>query len=169
MIKVRINHQIKAAELRIIAENGENLGVLPLSQALIEAKNRELDLIEVSPNAIPPIGKIMDYGKYQYDEKKKNKIAKTRSQTSEMKTVQVKIGTGDHDLELKAKRVSEWLSEGNRVKIDLYLIGRAKYMDIKFLRERLDRILKLITVEYKISQEPIRGPKGLALVVERKS
>ena len=169
VIKVRINHQIKAAELRIIAENGENLGVLPLSQALIEAKNRELDLIEVSPNAIPPIGKIMDYGKYQYDEKKKNKIAKTRSQTSEMKTVQVKIGTGDHDLELKAKRVSEWLSEGNRVKIDLYLIGRAKYMDIKFLRERLDRILKLITVEYKISQEPIRGPKGLALVVERKS
>ncbi|MEK9177994.1 MAG: translation initiation factor IF-3 [Patescibacteria group bacterium] len=169
MIKVRINHQIKAAELRIIAENGENLGVLPLSQALIEAKNRELDLIEVSPNAIPPIGKIMDYGKYQYDEKKKNKVAKTRSQTSEMKTVQVKIGTGDHDLELKAKRVSEWLSEGNRVKIDLYLIGRAKYMDIKFLRERLDRILKLITVEYKISQEPIRGPKGLALVVERKS
>ncbi|MEK7501757.1 MAG: translation initiation factor IF-3 [Patescibacteria group bacterium] len=169
VIKVRINHQIKAAELRIIAENGENLGVLPLSQALIEAKNRELDLIEVSPNAIPPIGKIMDYGKYQYDEKKKNKVAKTRSQTSEMKTVQVKIGTGDHDLELKAKRVSEWLSEGNRVKIDLYLIGRAKYMDIKFLRERLDRILKLITVEYKISQEPIRGPKGLALVVERKS
>ena len=169
MIKVRINHQIKAAELRIIAENGENLGVLPLSQALIEAKNRELDLIEVSPNAIPPIGKIMDYGKYQYDEKKKNKVAKTRSQTSEMKTVQVKIGTGDHDLELKAKRVSEWLSEGNRVKIDLYLIGRAKYMDIKFLKERLDRILKLITVEYKISQEPIRGPKGLALVVERKS
>lgn len=168
MIKARINHQIKATELRVITEDGENLGVLSLSQALIEAKNRELDLIEVSPNAIPPIGKIMDYGKYQYDEKKKAKVAKTRSQTSEMKTVQVKIGTGDHDLELKAKRVSEWLSEGNRVKIDLYLIGRAKYMDIKFLRERLDRILKLITVEYKVSQEAVRGPKGLALVVEKK-
>ena len=168
MIKARINHQIRAAELRVITENGENLGVLSLSQALTEAKNRELDLIEVSPNALPPIGKIMDYGKYQYDEKKKAKVAKTRSQTSGMKTVQIKIGTGDHDLELKAKRVSEWLSEGNRVKIDLYLIGRAKYMDIKFLKERLDRILKLITVEYKVSQEAVRGPKGLALIVEKK-
>jgi translation initiation factor IF-3 len=169
VIKVRINHQIKAPELRVITEDSENLGVIPLSQALIEAKNRGLDLIEVSPNAVPPVGKIMDYGKYQYDEKKKAKVSKSRSQTSEMKNIQIKIGTGDHDLELKAKRVSEWLSEGNRVKIDLYLTGRAKYMDIKFLKERLDRILKLITVEYKISQEPIRGPKGLALIVEKKS
>lgn len=168
MIKVRVNHQIRAPELRVIAEGGENLGVLTLSQALVEAKKRGFDLIEVSPNATPPIGKIMDYGKYLYDEKKKMKISKARAQTSETKNIQVKIGTGDHDLGLKAKRVSEWLSEGNRVKIDLYLVGRAKYMDIKFLRERLDRVLKLITVEYRVSQEPIRGPRGLALVVEKK-
>jgi len=168
VIKVRINHQIKVSELRVITEDGDNLGVLSLSQALIEAKNRGLDLIEVSPNATPPIGKIMDYGKYQYDEKKKAKISKNRSQVSEMKSIQVKIGTGEHDLELKAKRVSEWLSEGNRVRVDLYLVGRAKYMELKFLKERLDRILKLISVEYKVSQEPIRGPRGLALVVEKK-
>jgi translation initiation factor IF-3 len=168
VIKVRVNHQIRAPELRVIAEGGENLGVLTLSQALVEAKKRGFDLIEVSPNATPPIGKIMDYGKYLYDEKKKMKISKARAQTSETKNIQVKIGTGDHDLGLKAKRVSEWLSEGNRVKIDLYLVGRAKYMDIKFLRERLDRVLKLITVEYRVSQEPIRGPRGLALVVEKK-
>lgn len=168
MIKVRINHQIKAPELRVITVEGENLGVLPIGQALNEARNRGLDLIEISPNAVPPVGKIMDYGKYQYDEKKKVRESRARTQTSELKVIQVKIATGDHDLELKAKRVSEWLSEGNRVKIDLYLVGRAKFMDLKFLKERLERVLKLITVEYKVSQEPTKGPKGLAVIVEKK-
>jgi translation initiation factor IF-3 len=110
----------------------------------------------------------MDYGKYLYDEKKKTKVAKEKTVVSELKIVQVKIGTGDHDLELKAKKVSEWLAEGNRVKIDLFLIGRSKYMDIKFLKERLERIMKLITVEYKVSQEVTKGPKGLSLVIEKK-
>lgn len=168
MIKVRINHQIKAPELRVITVDGDNLGVIPLSQALIEAQNRGLDLIEISPTATPPVAKIMDYGKYLYDEKKKAKDSKSRIQISEIKNIQVKIGTGEHDLELKAKKVGEWLAEGNRVKVDLYLVGRAKYMDIKFLNERLDRILKLVTVEYKISQGPIRGPKGLAVILEKK-
>jgi len=168
LIKVRINHQIKAATLRVITADGENLGVLSLSQALTEAQNRGFDLIEVSPLANPPVAKIMDYGKYQYDEKKKTKATKSRVVTSEMKSVQVKIGTGEHDLELKAKRVSEWLAEGNRVKIDLYLIGRAKYMDFNFLKERLERIMKLITVEYKVSQLPLKGPKGITVIVEKK-
>ena len=100
--------------MRVITVDGENLGVLPISKALEEARNRGLDLIEISPNATPPIGKIMDYGKYLYDEKKKVKIAKSKVQTTELKTVQVKIGTGEHDLNLKAKRVSEWLTEGKR-------------------------------------------------------
>jgi translation initiation factor IF-3 len=82
--------------------------------------------------------------------------------------VQVKIGTGEHDLELKAKRVSEWLGEGNRVKIDLFLIGRSKYMDLNFLKERLDRIMKLVTVEYKVAQDVVKGPKGLSIVIEKK-
>ena len=154
--------------MRVITADGENLGVLPISKALEEARNRGLDLIEISPNATPPIGKIMDYGKYLYDEKKKTKSAKTRTVTTELKTVQVKIGTGEHDLNLKAKRVSEWLGEGNRVKIDLYLVGRSKYMDFKFLKERLERILKLITVDYKLAQEAVKGPKGVTIVVEKK-
>jgi translation initiation factor IF-3 len=167
-MKARINHQIKAPEMRVITAEGENLGVLPTDKALSEARARGMDLIEISPNAVPPIGKIMDYGKYQYDEKKKSKVAKTKSKTSELKTVQVKIGTGEHDLELKAKRVSEWLSEGNRVKIDLYLVGRSKYMDFNFLKERLERIYKLITVEFKVAQEAVKGPKGLTVYVEKK-
>ena len=154
--------------MRVITVDGENLGVLSLDKALTEARNRGLDLIEISPTAVPPVAKIMDYGKYQYDEKKKTKVAKAKTQTSELKNVQVKIGTGEHDLELKAKNVSKWLGEGNRVKIDLYLIGRSKYMEFNFLKERLERILKLVTVEYKIAQEPQKGPKGITIIIERK-
>jgi translation initiation factor IF-3 len=128
--------------------------VISLSTALAEAQKRGLDLIEISPSAVPPVAKIMDYGKYLYDEKKKQKTAKTKTVTTEVKSIQVKIGTGEHDLELKAKKVSEWLAEGNRVKVDLFLIGRSKYMDLNFLKERLERILKLVTVEYKTSRRP---------------
>ncbi len=166
--RVKINHQIKASELRVITAEGENLGVITIGKALEEARKRDLDLIEVSPSAVPPVAKIMDYGKYSYDEKKKAKSARSRTVTTEVKTVQVKIGTGEHDLNLKAKRVSEWLAGGNRVKIDLYLVGRSKYMDFKFLKERLERILKLITVEYKVAQEAVKGPKGLTIFVEKK-
>jgi len=136
--------------------------------ALTEAQARGLDLIEISPTAVPPVAKIMDYGKYLYDEKKKLKVAKSKTTTTEVKIIQVKIGTGDHDLELKAKKVSEWLSEGNRVKIDLFLVGRSKYMDMNFLKERLERILKLVTVEYKIAQSATKGPKGLTIYIEKK-
>lgn len=167
-IRVKINHQIKAPELRVITAEGENLGVIPFEQAIKEAQNRGLDLIEISPTAIPPVAKIMDYGKYSYEEKKKIKANKSNNQTSELKVVQIKIGTGDRDLELKAKKVSEWLSENNRVKIDLFLIGRSKYMEMNFLKERLERILKLITIEYKIAQDITKGPKGLSITIEKK-
>ena len=167
-IRVKINHQIKAPELRVVTAEGENLGVISLSTALAEAQKRNLDLIEISPTAVPPVAKIMDYGKYLYDEKKKIKVSKSKTVTTELKIVQVKIGTGEHDLELKAKRVSEWLAEGNRVKIDLFLVGRSKYMDQNFLKERLERILKLVTVEYKIGQAVTKGPKGLTIVIEKK-
>lgn len=167
-IRVKINHQIKAPELRVITAEGENLGVIPLSTALAEAQKRALDLIEISPTATPPVAKIMDYGKYLYDEKKKEKAAKAKTLTSELKIVQVKVGTGEHDLELKAKRISEWLGEGNRVKVDLFLVGRSKYMDLNFLKERLERVLKLITVEYKVAQDVVKGPKGLTIVIEKK-
>src|SRR6185436_11309788 len=102
--RVRINQFIKATELRVITDDGENLGVIALSEALKQAQARNLDLIEISPNATPPVAKIMDYGKFQYDEKKKQKVAKSRTVTSDLKSIQVKVATGDHDLELKAKK-----------------------------------------------------------------
>jgi len=166
--KARINHQIRASEIRVIGPTGENFGVISLSDALKKAEEFGFDLIEISPNATPPIAKIMDYGKYQYEQKKKDKSAKAKAHNVEVKTIQIKIGTGEHDLGLKAKRVSEWLKEGHRVKIELFLIGRAKYLDRNFLAERLERVLKFITEDYQVDGPPQKGPKGLSVMVERK-
>lgn len=167
--KVRINNAIRAAELRVLGPDGANLGVLPFREALARAQAEELDLIEVSPNANPPVAKIMDYGRFQYEQNKKQKEIKAKSHTTETKGVQVKIGTGDHDLGLKAKKTANWLSEGHRVRIDLFLWGRYKHMDEKFLRERLDRFMKLIPEEYRVADDIKKSPKGLSVVIERGS
>lgn len=167
--KAKINHQIRAKELRVITDTGEVLGVLSLSEALAKADALGLDLIEISPNAEPPVAKIMDYGKFQYQQSKKQKETKARSHVTETKTLQVKIGTSEHDLELKAKNASKWLKEGHRVKIDLFLVGRSKYADMGFKKERLNRILSLITEEYKTTGEPLKSLKGLTMVLERAS
>lgn len=152
--------------MRVVDEEAGNLGVMALEQALAEARNRGLDLIEISPNAVPPVVKIMDYGKYQYQQKKK-KAGQAKTHTTETKSLQVKIGTGEHDLELKARKASEFLKEGHRVKVDLYLRGRAKYMQTGFHQERLDRMLRLLTEPYKIADGPKKSPKGLTVIVER--
>lgn len=153
--------------MRVIGPEGENFGVLDLGSALKKAEELGFDLIEISPNANPPIAKIMDYGKYQYLENKKSKSAKTKTKTVEVKSVQIKIGTGEHDLNLKAKKASEWLSEGNRIKIDLFLPGRTKYLEEKFLKERLERFLNLISVEFKIADPAKKSPKGLTVIIEK--
>ncbi|MFA6254016.1 MAG: translation initiation factor IF-3 [Candidatus Paceibacterota bacterium] len=163
---IRINNQIRAKELRVIDAEGVNLGVLSLEEAIRKAREADVDLIEISPNAVPPIAKIMDFGKYQYLEQKKQKQVKGPT-GGETKNLQVKIGTGEHDLELKAKKASEFLREGHRVKIDLFLPGRAKYLDPNFLKERLDRILALVSENYKIAIPAQKSPKGMTVIIER--
>jgi len=165
--KTKINHQIRAKELRVLTDTGENYGVLSLSEALAKAQELGLDLIEISPNAEPPVAKIMDYGKFQYQQSKKLKEAKSRAHVTETKSLQVKIGTSEHDLELKAKNASKWLKEGHRVKINLFLVGRSKYAEMDFKKERLGRVLTLISEEYKIAGEPVKSPKGLTIILER--
>jgi translation initiation factor IF-3 len=167
--RTKINHQIRAKELRVITDTGDVLGVLSLSEALAKAVEMGLDLIEISPNAEPPVAKIMDYGKFQYQQSKKQKESKARSHVTETKTLQVKIGTSEHDLELKAKNASKWLKEGHRVKIDLFLVGRSKYAEMAFKKERLERILKLISEDYKLAGEPQKSLKGLTIILERGS
>ena len=166
-IRVRVNNQIRALELRVITDDGQNLGVMSTGDALRKAHEMNLDLIEISPNAVPPVAKIMDYGKFQYTEKKKLKEAKSKIQNIEIKSIQVKIATDEYDLLMKAEKASEWLKEGHRVKLNLFLSGRAKFLDQKFLRERMDRILKLVTEEFKIAEPVTKGPKGLTTVIER--
>jgi translation initiation factor IF-3 len=166
-LKERINKQIRAAELRVIDDAGESMGVYALADALLEAEKRGVDLIEINPQSNPPIAKLMDYGKYLYELKKKAQKAKAGAKTTETKSIQIKIGTGDHDLELKAKTASKWLKEGHRIKVELFLRGRSKGMEEAFLRERLDRVLHFITEHYKIAEPHKRSPKGLAVVIER--
>lgn len=131
-----------------------------------KAEAEGLDLIEISPNANPPVAKITDYGKYQYEASKKQRKAKGAKPT-ETKSIQIKIGTGENDLRLKAKNASKWLAEGHRIKAELYLVGRSKYMEENFLKERLDRVLRLITEEYKVSEPYKKSPKGLTITIEK--
>lgn len=164
----RINNQIRAKELRVIGADGENVGEISFEDALKMAQSAGLDLIEISPNAKPPVAKIADYGKFLYDLKKKQKVAKSKAHNTEVKSVQIKVGTDENDLNIKAKRTSDWLEEGHRVKVELFLPGRTKYMDRDFLEKRLSRILKLLTVDYKIADPAKKSPKGLTMIIEKK-
>jgi len=162
------NQRIKAKELRVIGPQGGNFDVMAREDALRKAIEFGLDLIEISPTANPPVAKIADYGKFLYEQKKKAKQTKAKAHTVEVKNVQIKPGTSENDLNMKAKKASEWLSEGHRVKIDLFLRGRIKYMDQTFLKDRIERILKLISVDYKIADDAKKSPKGLSLIIEKK-
>ena len=166
-MRERINNQIRASEVRVISNEGVNLGVLSFKDAFAMANEQGLDLIEISPNTNPPIVKIANFGKYQYEQNKKLKKAKAGAKTTETKSIQIKIGTGDNDLALKARRASEWIKEGHRIKVELFLSGRSKYMPDPFLRERLDRVLHLITENYKIAEDYKKGPKGPTITIEK--
>jgi len=153
--------------VRVVGPEGENLGVMLTTDAIKKAEEVGHDLIEISATSKPPIAKITDYGKFQYEQKKRANTSKLKAHKTETKVVQVKIGTGEHDLNLKAKRISEWLKDGDRVKLDLFLIGRSKYMEFSFLKERLERILRLVSEEYKVADGPKKSPKGLTVILEK--
>lgn len=134
--------------------------------ALKLAANQGLDLIEITAKANPPVAKITDYGKYVYDQKKKQKEIKAKQNTVEVKSLQIRVGTGDADLKMKADRASEWLADGDRVKAELYLRGRSKYLDKTFLETRLKKVLEFITEEYKVVEDIKESPKGIAILIE---
>lgn len=164
---VRINREIRAKELRVLGAEGENLGVLSLDDALKAAETAGLDLIEISPMALPPVAKVMDYGKFEYERSKKEKAVKAKAKVSETKEVQIKVGTGEHDMQLKARKAAEWLAEGHRVRAELFLKGRYKGMEEVFLKTRLEKFLSLIPYPNKVAEPVTRSPKGFAGVIER--
>src|SRR3989344_7565565 len=149
-VQVRRREAIRAKEVRVIGAEGENVGVLPIGEAIAKARAAGLDLIEVSAQASPPVARIADYGKFKYEQKKKEKEIKARTSVkpTETKEAQGKIGTSDNDMKIKARKVSGWLQEGHRVKIDLFLWGRYKYMEFNFLKERLERFLAIVEESY---------------------
>lgn len=165
--KIRINREIRAPELRVIGAEGENLGVLSFADAMKAAEAAGLDLIEVSPNAKPPVAKVTDYGKFQYELKKRESAARAKAKVSETKEVQIKVGTSENDMRLKAKKAAEWLEEGHRVRAELFLKGRYKGMDEAFLKSRLEKFLLLIPYAYRIAEPVTRAPKGFAGIIER--
>jgi translation initiation factor IF-3 len=163
-----MNEGIRAKEVRVLGPEGENFGVLSISEALAKSREMGFDLIEISPNANPPVCKITDYGKFKYEQKKKDKEIKSKAtKPTETKEAQVKIGTSTNDMNIKATKIGAWLREGHRVKVDLFLWGRYKYMEFDFLKDRLERFLAIIPESYKIADEIKKSPKGLSVVLER--
>lgn len=165
--RTRINNEIRAKELRVIGADGANFGVISLPEALSKAKAVSLDLIEISPNATPPVAKIMDYGKFQYLEQKKEREVKAKTHVTETKSLQIEVVTGENDLLRKARQAAGWLNEGHRVKIELFLKGRYKYMDPAFLKEKLERFVRVVPEEYKVAENIQRGLKGFTIIIEK--
>lgn len=162
-----MNEGIRAREVRVIGPEGENFGVMQTTDAIAKARELGFDLIEISPNAVPPVAKIADYGKFKYEQRKKEKEVKANAHVTETKVTQVKIGTSERDMHIKASKAASWLREGHRVKVDLFLWGRYKYMEFEFLKARLERFLAFIPETYKLAEDIQKSPKGLSVVLER--
>ena len=118
------NRQIKAKEIQLIGDNGEKVGIIPLEEALEKAEEKNLDLVLVSPNAKPPVCKIMNYGKYKFEQAKKEKEAKKKQKVLEIKEIRVTPNIEEHDFEFKSKNARKFLEDGNKVKITVKFRGR---------------------------------------------
>ncbi|NVN92469.1 MAG: translation initiation factor IF-3 [Desulfuromonadales bacterium] len=128
---VNINNAIRATEVRVIGPDSEQLGVIPTSKALELAEQQQLDLVEVSPTAVPPVCRIMDYGKFKYQQSKKLQEARKKQVHVEVKEIKLRPKTDDHDLMFKVKHVRRFLEEGNKAKVTLVFRGREiTHMDI---------------------------------------
>ncbi len=139
-----------------MTEQGEQLGVLPLVEALNEAKNRELDLVEISPKARPPVCKIIDYGKFQYEQKKKEKQQRNASKGHETKGIRLSFRIGPGDLERQIKKAEEFLSTGHPIRIQLIMKGREKaHKNLAF--DKIKEFIKQLEEFGKLEQTPKLG------------
>ena len=141
--------------------------MVSIEEARKQATEAELDLIEISPKAQPPVARIGDYGKYQYQKEKEARESAKKQKTLDLKAVRVGFNASPHDMEMRAKKADELLAEAGRVQIDFILKGRAKYLDRNFIQSRLQVFLALVTVPFRKMGEPKKGPRGLTLMLER--
>jgi len=163
-----VNEQIRAKEVRLIDEEGNQLGVVSIKEALEKAQEAGLDLVNISPNAAPPVCKITDYGKYRYDQQKREKEAKKKQKVMEVKEMRLGIFTEDHDLETKATLVGKFLAGGDKVKISMRFRGREMgYVD-KGKETMLDfckRVAEVGTVE----KAPVLEGRNLSVTIAPKT
>ena len=162
--RYRVNEQILAAEVVVITEEGENLGTMAPAAAIVLAKEKGLDVVEVSPQAVPPVCRITDYGKMQYQQAKQAQAAKVKQKKVETKGVRLGYRTEKHDLFFKKTQAEKFMLKGNKIKIDLMLRGREKAMGDK-AKENLLAFVASIAVPHKIEENVTRGPRGFSILI----
>jgi translation initiation factor IF-3 len=161
------NRQIRAREVRLIDETGKQLGVMALEKALQIAQERNLDLIQVTEKVEPPVCKIMSYGKYLYQEKKKEKSA-AKKQKGDIKGIRLGFNISQHDLEVRAHQAEKFLKQGDKIRIEMILRGREKALG-NFAKEKINKFLEILQgfISYKIERELKREPRGFSMIISK--
>lgn len=151
----RINEEIPAREVRLIDEEKNQIGIVPIAQALDLAREKELDLVEISPEAVPPVCRILDYGKFLYALQKKAHEAQRHQRKILIKEIKFTPVIGEHDVEVKLKKIKEFLAEGNKVKVTIWLKGRQKRKP-EMLETMVGRIMEILKEISEIEAPPKR-------------
>ena len=162
-----INEQIVAKEVRLVGENGEQLGILSLSDALNLSREKDLDLALISPNANPVVCKIMDYGKYRFDQIKKEKEARKKNKAQEIKTIQLSLTIGDYDMNYRVKNAKNFLQDGNKVKVNILLKGRQQAYPEQGI-EIMKKFASLVGDACVVEKEPKLEGKFINMVLGQK-
>jgi translation initiation factor IF-3 len=163
----RFNEFILSPKVRVIDENGENLGVMLTPEAIEQAGQVGLDLVEVSPNADPPVAKFLDVGKYKYEAQKKANLARKSQRTQEIKEIKMRPNIDDHDYDVKMKKVFAFLEEGDKVKITLRFRGR-ELAHGQLGMQLLQRIQEDVAAAAKIEQHPRMEGRQMLMVLAPK-
>ena len=162
-----VNNRIRAQQVRLIDETGKQLGIMPLLKALQIAEGRNLDLIQVTEKVEPPVCKLGDYGKYLYQEEKKERSTHKRK-GSYLKGIRLTFNISLHDLETKANLAGKFLNKGNKVRIEMPLRGREKTLG-DFAKEKMNKFLEVLKniTPIKIERELKREPRGLTMIIAK--
>lgn len=165
--KVHINDAIRAKELRVIGPSGEQLGILPRNEALKAAEDAGVDLVEISPNADPPVAKIIDWGKYQYQKMKEQQKNRAKSKQMELKQMRFGLKIGQGDLDIKLRKIRGFLAEGHKVRIQIFYRGREMaHKELGYVM--IDRIIALLEEDAVVEQQPQMAGRNLSIVVRSK-
>jgi translation initiation factor IF-3 len=166
--EVAINWDIKAPEVRVIDSDGKQVGILPLKDAVKIAEERGLDLVEVAPNSQPPVCRIMNYGKYKYQQNKRTQEARKHQTVIHIKEVKVRPRTEEHDFQFKLRHVKRFLGEGNKVKISILFRGR-EIAHPEFGKEILNRFIEGVKDIMVIEQAPRLEGRNMVMIMAPKS